>query len=181
MSATAATRKRGRDEDEEGVDELQESLNTITLGKRVRFTEPAAEEPLESVYDECSTGSESYKRTADGKKEGDYVAWYPTGQLRERATFRGGLEEGLVQQYYPGGGPFIVYNCVGGRRQGAAFRFYSNGVVCAQEMYRDDKEDGLATYYYQSGERQMEILFAAGKVVFVRHFESGSTPLSGCE
>ncbi len=177
--SVAAPKKRFR-EVEEGVDELQESLNTITLGKRVRFAEPTAA-PLESVYDECSAGSESYKRTADGKKEGDYVAWYPSGQLRERATFRAGVEEGLVQQYYPGGGPFIIYNCVGGKRQGAAFRFYSNGVVCAQEMYRDDKEDGLATYYYQSGERQMEILFAAGKVVFVRHFESDSTPLHGCE
>ena len=172
MSATVATRKRGRNEDEEedDVSNLQESLNTIKISKRVRFAEPAAA-PLESVYDECSAGSVSYKCTADGKKEGDYVAWYPTGQLRERATFRGGVEEGLVQQYYPGGSPFIVYNCLGGRRQGAAFRFYSNGVVCAHEMYRDDKEDGLATYYYQSGERQMEILFAAGKVIFVRHFE----------
>ena len=167
MSAATA-RKRLREEEEDDVSDLQESLNTIAIGKKVRFAETPKEE---KVFDESPAGAEAYT-TVDGKKDGDYVAWYPTGQMKERTTFRSGVEDGLVQQWYPGGGPFIVYTCMGGQRQGAAFRFYSNGVVCAHEMYRNDKEDGLATYYYESGARQMEILFSMGKVIFVRHFDA---------
>lgn len=160
--------KRARSPEEVAVEHLGEAVNSIHISKRGRTS---AVQNDEKVFEEDGGGTTMYT-IKGGVKNGTYQTWYACGQRREMATYVDGREEGLVQQWFPSGQPYMLYTSRGGLKEGAAFRFYSNGVLAAHEQYASDKEDGLATYYYESGAKQLEMLFERGRVLWIQHYEA---------
>lgn len=158
-----ASRKRGRDDDTL-QNTIVQAVNTLSISKKK--ARPAAE----SVIDDGPFGTEEYT-TVKGMRQGTYKSYFPSGQLRELATYVDGQEDGTVQQWFANGHPYLLYTVRDGLRQGIAVRWYSNGLVASLENYKDGLEDGRATYFYADGRVQCEIIFERGEVVRLQHFD----------
>lgn len=157
-----ASRKRSR-EDETITNTIVPAVQTLSISKRARPT-------IEIVEEDNEFGREEYA-TVRGVRQGTYKSYFPSGQLRELATYVDGCEDGVVQQWFANGHPYLLYTIRDGLRQGTAVRWYSNGLVASLEHFKDGLEDGRATYFYADGRVQCEILFEGGEVVRLQHFD----------
>ena len=63
----------------------------------------------------------------DGKEVGEWVAYFPNGQL------------------------FRKWNYKDGKREGEWFRYFDNGQISGKTTYKDGKEDGEKLWYGENG------------------------------
>jgi antitoxin component YwqK of YwqJK toxin-antitoxin module len=155
-----ASRKRGREDDLVQMP----ALETLSISKK------KARPVGELVVEENVFGHEEYT-TVRSVRQGTYKSHFPSGQLRELATYVDGHEDGVVQQWFANGHPYLLYTVRDGLRQGTAVRWYSNGLVASLEHFKDGLEEGRATYFYADGRVQCEIIFDGGLVVRLQHFD----------
>lgn len=157
------SRKRGRDDDTlHNV--IVSAVDTLSICKKK--ARPAAE----LVTDDGPFGSEEYT-TIRSIRQGTYKSYFPSGQLRELATYVDGCEDGTVQQWFANGHPYLLYTIRDGLRQGTSVRWYSNGLVASLEHFKDGMEEGRATYFYADGRIECEIFFEKGLVIRLQHFD----------
>lgn len=161
MSAMTS-RKRCRENDVV-TNAIMPAVETLSISKRPRPT-------TEVVEEENEFGSVTYVAVR-GVRQGTYKSFFPSGQLRELATYVDGQEDGMVQQWFANGHPYLLYTVRDGLRQGTAVSWYNNGLVASLETFKDGLEDGRATYFYADGRVQCEIIFEGGEVVRLQHFD----------
>ncbi len=156
------SRKRCRDIDTI-INTIVPAVETLSISKRARPS-------TEIVEEENEFGSAEYTMVK-GVRQGTYKSYFPSGQLRELATYVDGQEDGVVQQWFANGHPYLLYTVRDGLRQGTAVRWYSNGLVASLENFKNGLEDGRATYFYADGRVQCEIMFEDGEVARLQHFD----------
>ena len=78
----------------------------------------------------------------DGKRaDGVARSWYPSGQLKEKRTYKDGKQDGSYTFFYEDGQKGLVWN------------------------YKDGKQDGLQTNWYENGQKNGEVIFKDGKPI----------------
>lgn len=109
-------------------------------------------EVLEVVDEE---GSVSEKITIDKvsrQREGLYQGFYPSGQLKEEATYANDTLNGSRTLYYESGSKKVEENYVLGYFHGPFVSYYENGQVNVHGSYLQSEMDGKWTRYYETGE-----------------------------
>ena len=73
---------------------------------------------------------------------GKVVSYYENGQLRERANFKDGKEEGFWEEYYENGQLKSKVNYQEGKKVGFWEEYYENGQLKKKVNNKDGKEEG---------------------------------------
>jgi len=133
-------------------------------------------------------------RDSDGRLQGLYQAWSPSGALRSEVHYTDGQLDGLVFEYYPGGGvlrmadykPFGPFSApdgveyyydengrivqettyADGVRNGRYRRYHAgSSVVFLEGWYVDDRSDGHWCTYNADGSLMQECVYQLGQLV----------------
>jgi len=91
--------------------------------------------------------------------DGPYVENYPSGALRIKGTYRKGLKEGQWTAYYESGQKWSEDHYVNDTKPGPTKSFYINGVVRYTGYYNQDKEKGLWYFFNKEGKEEKVVNF----------------------
>ena len=112
----------------------------------------------------------------DGKKQGQWIIYYPNGNIKSKITFKDNKPYGPAEIYYPNGqlsekgfwkinkwiGDYQYYYSNGkpqylwhyneeGKREGVQKYFYPNGQLMMEGNWQNGKEQGVMKEYYENG------------------------------
>ena len=95
----------------------------------------------------------------DGKKDGEWIVYYPNGKIKSKAIYRNNRIYGSVISYYPNGNIQEKGVWKGNKWVGEYFYYYENGKIKYHWNYNErGKRDGEQYYYYDNGQ-----LYVVGK------------------
>ena len=83
---------------------------------------------------------------------GKVVSYYENGQLRERANFKDGKEEGFWEEYYENGQLKSKVNYQDGKEEGFWEDYYENGQLMMKANHKDGELDGPWEKYSEDGQ-----------------------------
>jgi len=87
-----------------------------------------------------------------GRRMGEWIDFYTTGEVRAKGTYVNNQRSGLWTFYYRSGSIEQKGRFERGRFQGAWTWYYPNGNVWREERYMNGREDGEFVEYDQSGD-----------------------------
>lgn len=124
-----------------------------------------AKDSIWTYYDEQGAlrSTESWKL---GVKHGEQMAYYPDGQVAERALFANGVQSGKTEQFFPDGTLKYTATYVNGVPEGTLLWYQPNGRKDIEGHMVNGERDGAWTYYNEDGSVQVQVLYAQG--VFIR-------------
>ena len=74
-----------------------------------------------------------------GKREGEWLEYYQSGQLAYKSNYKDGKLEGEFLYYYENGQLWIKNNYKNGKLEGERLVYYENGQLEKTEIYKDAK------------------------------------------
>jgi uncharacterized protein len=125
--------------------------------------------------------------SAPNQKDGEWLYYYNTGQLKERAKYNKGKLTGVLEGWFTNGNKWYEDSYEDGKVSGLTTLYFYSGLVNKTTMYKDDKkngpqkgysskgyliytsnyvddeQDGMQTYYYPNGNKQDEVMYKKGK------------------
>ncbi len=133
----------------------------ITVGNPLNA--PAQENSGQLVYHTDSLGHvimQGY--TIDGKREGVWQLYYPTGLLLRIEEYRNGKLDGVVLEIDNKGSISYAYNYKEGQLHGVSRSYGRGGKLNWEKYYTSNKLDGSSRIYYEGGGLQEESWFRNG-------------------
>lgn len=103
--------------------------------------------------------------TAGEQKNGDFIKYYPNGQIDFKYTVKDGLAEGEYVSYYDSGELFKKSQYKAGAIDGEQTVYFRNGKVRVIENYTADKLNGEFKKYYENGQLETTGKFTNGNRV----------------
>lgn len=123
-------------------------------------------ETVEQKYDD-GTLKVKYQVDADGKKDGLFEEFYPTGKVKQRVEYKAGTREGKYATFHSNGRIQATGTYQNGKRQGIYSERTEKGQPQLLAHYKDGKLDGVLTRY-QDGQPVFVHSFKDGQPVFPR-------------
>ena len=121
-------------------------------------------QPLEVEYRRLETRRGDGVVTLRGEPlNGAAVRYDDLGSLVERATYRAGLRDGLVERWYSDGTPGFRATYRGGLRHGAAETWWEDGTPRSASHYVDGVAHGPQREWYRSGALFKEVRLVNGR------------------
>ena len=96
-------------------------------------------------YDDCSVQVRRY--FLNGKLQGKYEKYFPSGQLSYVVNYINGQREGLYQYYYHDGNKVADVYYRAGEKHGAYIGLYEDGSILITGTYSEDKRHGEFVMY----------------------------------
>lgn len=88
----------------------------------------------------------------DGKRQGQYLRYYPDGFLEMSCFYTDDLLDGLQTIYYPGGNKIrITTTYKRGKKVGATTEYYDSGIISSITIYDENEVSREVKLYYPSG------------------------------
>ena len=100
---------------------------------------------------------------SEGKKNGNYMIRYASGQKKESGTYNNDHYDGQVTWYYENGQKAAEYNYRQGIIDGNVTTYFDNGKVETFGLYTNNEQTGTWKEYYRSGARKEEGKYLKGK------------------
>ena len=100
-----------------------------------------------------------------GKKEGKWLWFYYSGQLREKTFYVDGKKEGERLWYRESGEVKIIENYKKGKLTGESMWYHSNGKLQFKVYYKNGEIDGEYLEYYDSGKLISKKIYKDGKLI----------------
>ena len=115
--------------------------------------------------------SGAYKKSEghfiNDKKNGTWISWYETGQIKTEETFKDGKFHGdyiewdqnekvKIKRLYENGQIRYEYNSKNGKLDGIHTRWYDNGQKKYEEIYKDGKKNGKFIYWDEDSQIREE-------------------------
>lgn len=88
---------------------------------------------------------------AEGLRDGESLAWYPSGALRWKREFRRGLKHGRHVGWWENGHRKFEYRYAKGRYLGAAREWYADGRLAREMHYAEGRESGSQRAWRPNG------------------------------
>lgn len=137
----------------DGPDALRRAVPASGVGAAGGTTEA---EPGAVVEDErlLYPGTEQVRvegRRVNGRREGEWVEYFPDGQVMSRGSFFGDLRDGPWVEYYPSGRPKSEGAYRAGLREGSWKSWHESGSPMAEGVYREARRVESWTLYYTDG------------------------------
>lgn len=130
-------------EKRDSISKAQQRLHADSLKKR----NPLLIVPPDSVY------------------TGDYTDKYPSGITKFKGFFRFGQRHGQWLSFYPNGELWSEMHYDKGLRQGPNFVYFENKKMRYAGFYKNDKQDSTWVYYDTTGKAIKKVIFKEDKVV----------------
>lgn len=83
----------------------------------------------------------------DGKLDGEWMTYYPNGQVTELITYMGGIKEGSNRYYSPEGTLLKDLNYIKDQLDGEAIYYNAKGDMVIKGFYKNGKKNGLWITY----------------------------------
>ncbi len=103
-----------------------------------------------------------YQHKGDSVMHGIYEAYYPSGELFERAQYKNGILHGEKKFFFPNGEIQSIEHHENGQYHGSYMLFDSTGQVLQEAKYERDKTVGVLKNYYPNGQLRESVHFEAG-------------------
>lgn len=87
----------------------------------------------------------------DGKGEGPYRLYYPTGQVKERGSYKAGTPHGRYEWYNFNGQLMQEGSFLRGVKTGPYKTYHENGQLEFKVSYKNGKESGVSYKYFNNG------------------------------
>lgn len=114
-------------------------------------------EKVTTQYD-SGKPKEEYEVDKQGKKDGAYILYYETGQIREKSMYRGDTLAGVRTLYFDNGKPEVEepYD-QNGILNGLYRQYYPEGGVKLEQEYTNNVISGVLRVYYPGGQLKEEV------------------------
>lgn len=152
-------------------------------------------------YFETSKILQSEGSYVNGKKNGEWKTYYPSGKLASHGLYINDKPSGEWLYFHEGGGLSVQGVYVDGQREGnwSAYypggvkrsetkynkgsgefkEFYKSGALKASGQIREGKNEGKWQYYFESGKLEGECEFVNGKGNYIGYYDNGVTRTKG--
>ena len=91
-----------------------------------------------------ASGALRYRRSyRGGREEGVHVGWWEDGSLHFIYAFEDGVHEGNAREWYPDGTPYRDFNYVEGKESGPQRMWHTDGSLRANYVVKDGRRYGL--------------------------------------
>ena len=88
----------------------------------------------------------------NGKMEGEWVIFWPNGQLQTRSNYKNGEWEGVYVSYWGDGKLWGKGNYKNGAEEGEWISYYDNGQLSSKGSYKNGKREGEWISLRKTGE-----------------------------
>lgn len=115
---------------------------------------------LKKVENKYSNGNkmEEYTINKNGEKEGDYVAYFESGKIKERCTYIKGNYNGVRTIYFENGNIEIEEPYTeNGQLNGIYKAYYPEGQLKIEKLYKDNVIIDKIKVYYSNGQVKEEV------------------------
>lgn len=119
---------------------------------------------LETVENKDGSGNLTEKFTKDkktGKREGQYLSFYPNGQKLEESWYVNDSLHGERKLFYENGKVESIEHHEHGQYVGSFQKFNENGQLTNEGQYANNEMTGVWKRWYDTGELREEVTFAA--------------------
>jgi antitoxin component YwqK of YwqJK toxin-antitoxin module len=99
----------------------------------------------------------------EGKEEGEWKQFYPTGKLKEQRFFKDGKKVGKLASWWPNGNKKWEYYFEDGEYQGECKEWNPQGLLVKRMNYNKGYEEGLQQFYYDNGKVKANYFMKAGR------------------
>lgn len=118
----------------------------------------------EEYYNEEEGGGIKCKyHMSGGQMNGEYIFWYPTGQLWGKRYYKDGKKEGEAKEWYENGTLLYQICYKDGEPEGEFKRWHDNGQLMYQKHFKEGKFDGEYKEYYRNGQLGIQCCYKEGK------------------
>ena len=145
-------------------------LTTLSWSKDVNFNDLVKRDGLwyEKFTDKPFTGKSTglkQGKVKDGKKDGEWLEYFESGQLYKKYNYKDGKKEGEQFYYYENGKLRSKVNYRYGKTEGERLWYYENGQLGVKGMYKNDKRENEWFFYYENGQLRLTEIYKDGKVI----------------
>jgi len=105
---------------------------------------------------------ESWK---NGALEGDFIRYYPNGQVSDQTAWKNGVREGRWVQYFENGALKHEGGFVKGLKEGPFKAYYPDGTPELEGSYKNDLFDGNWNYYDEEGQLALTLEYKEGQIL----------------
>ena len=104
----------------------------------------------------------------DGRRNGIHERYHLTSDgswLEVRYNYKNGLQDGLQEEFYENGTPYVRFNMEGGKKKGITERYYKNGQLWSRTNFdRYQRQDGVVEGWYDNGQLQFRREYSHGEL-----------------
>lgn len=94
---------------------------------------------------------ESFWVDAEGRRDGEYTAYYEHGVVKESSLYAANKKNGNCKTFYPGGRLESSVDYKNNLPVGEAFFYYNNNYLRKEEQYNEESKLIQSKSYYPSG------------------------------
>jgi len=109
----------------------------------------------------------------NGKKDGIWRVYYPSGQLQKEGNMLNGLDEGLYREYYENGTLQYEYHYNAGKKVGKWLSWYADGTPYTERNFVNDELNGKVLVWDEKGKLAKEYDYRNNVLVnSIMHFKN---------
>jgi antitoxin component YwqK of YwqJK toxin-antitoxin module len=138
---------------------------------------------------------------SNGKKQGEWIYYYPTGQIESRGSYVNDKADGLWEYFYEDGAVSRSGDFLDGVRAGAWKSYYQDGALSSETVFRagtgdhrefyssgklklkgsivGDGREGKWLFYFPDGRKEGECDYHDNKGIYYGYFPNGSLQTKG--
>lgn len=105
---------------------------------------------------------ESYQQ---GVRNGIAHQYFENGKVMEESQWKNGKKDGDYQLFYPSGKPYIQCKMKEDQRHGLFLVYYENGLMEREAAYKNGLRDGEWQFFNQDGELAYTLFYAQGEIL----------------
>lgn len=103
------------------------------------------------------------KSFLNGKEDGEWIKYYPSGLLKEKRSFKNGLKEGEYAAWWQNGKKQLLFHFINDQYEGVCSQWNEGGTLIQQMTYVKGYEEGPQKMYYDNGKIRSNYVIKNGR------------------
>ena len=154
---------------------IQDTTSTTNDYMRIQIVDGVANGFFKGFYDEERTSLKWETQFVDGKKEGEYIAYFENGNVNFTANIKADNLDGVRRCYYDTGELMHIHHYQKGKEHGVTTTYYTSGQLIEKVHYKNGLTHGQFEKYHENGKLKQKATFKEDKLngIFRQYDESG--------
>lgn len=110
--------------------------------------------------------------TKEGKKEGVWKLWWPTGEAGGSIEYKNGVYDGKLNVIWENGRTLETCMYASGKEEGERLLYHESGKLHWTVKYVHGLKEGESFQYYDTGELKYRTLYAKGEATMQERYEN---------
>ncbi|MDV6237890.1 membrane-binding protein [Leptospira ellisii] len=145
---------------------------SITKGKELPPREKPSPIPKEAEFN-FEFRKWELGELKDGKKEGVWKLWWPSGESAGTVEYKNGQYDGKLHMIWENGKTQEICMYVSGKRNGEQLIYHESGNLNEKVKYVNGLEEEDWLKYFDSGDLQYKVSFSKGIALMQERYENG--------